>query len=179
MNRNINIVVDSNGDRIVVINDILFKGKQNIKWEDVEVYLKQYVGDFYSIASTNEVVYIGKDLPDEYAHSVYTRKLKGGSAKAKANAVQGLPELIQNANGREYKANKKEKHSKDAKFGWYRYQTKFALPIYNQAEQIENYNIFCAMMLIRWAKDGKKYLYDIVEIKKETGKLFRSDDFTQ
>lgn len=34
-------------------------------------------------------------------------------------------------------------------------------------------------MLMRHAKDGKIYLYDIVEIKKETSNLFQSNDFTQ
>ena len=41
------------------------------------------------------MVYIGKDLPDEYAHSKYTKILKGTNAKAKANATQGLPEIIE------------------------------------------------------------------------------------
>lgn len=36
------------------------------------VYLRQYVDEFYTIAETYEVVYIGTDLPDEYAHSEYT-----------------------------------------------------------------------------------------------------------
>ncbi len=58
------------------------------------VYLRQHVDEFYTIAETNEVVYIGTDLPDEYAHSEYTYILKGANEKAKANAAQGLPELI-------------------------------------------------------------------------------------
>jgi hypothetical protein len=35
------------------------------------------------------------------------------------------------------------------------------------------------LMLMRHAKDEKLYLYDIMEIKKETSNLFRSDDLTQ
>ena len=34
---------------------------------------------------------IGTDLPDEYTNSNYTHRLKGTSAKAKANAVFALP----------------------------------------------------------------------------------------
>ena len=92
--RNISIVKDLNGNNIVIINDIVFKGKKSISWKDVEKYLMRYVGELYTIAATNEVVYIGADLPDEYAHSEYTNILKGANAKAKANAVQGIPELI-------------------------------------------------------------------------------------
>ena len=54
-------------------------------------------------------------LPDEYTHSNYTRILKGANAKAKANAAQGLPELIEIATGTRFtEDNRKEKHSKDA-----------------------------------------------------------------
>ena len=30
-------------------------------WKDVKEYLKEYVGDFYKIASTGDIVYIGSD----------------------------------------------------------------------------------------------------------------------
>ena len=40
MERNISVVKDVNGNQIVVINDIQFKGRQNINWDEVEQYLK-------------------------------------------------------------------------------------------------------------------------------------------
>ena len=54
--------------------------------------------------------------------------------------------------------NKKEKHAIDAKYGWYKYVTRFQIgdAVYN------------ADLLIRNDADGKKYLYDIQGIKKET-----------
>ena len=48
-----------------------------MKWDEVEKYLRQYVGDICTIDDSNEVIYIGADLPDEYAHSNYTHILKG------------------------------------------------------------------------------------------------------
>ena len=68
------------------------------------------------------------------------------------------------------KENLKEKHDSDAKYGWYRYDTKFALPVYNENQGLERFNVFQAVLLIRHAQDGKLYLYDLVNIKKETGK---------
>ena len=109
MDRNVNIITDFNGNRVVLINDIIFKGKRNVNWKDVEEYLKQYVGEFYEIADTKEIIYIGSDLPDEYANSNYTHRLKGASAKAKANAAQGLPEMIEIATGKQFEENRKEK----------------------------------------------------------------------
>ena len=179
LKKNVRIVTDLDGKRVVLINDIIFKGKRNINWKDVEIYLKKYVSEFYEIADTKDIVYIGNDLSDEYANSNYTHCLKGASAKAKANAAQGIPEMIEIAFDKKYEKNRKEKHTKDAKYGWYRYETRFALPIFNDDGVIEKYNVFQAIMLIRHARDDKMYLYDVIEIKKETSKLFQLNGCTQ
>lgn len=63
--------------------------------------------------------------------------------------------------------NTKKKHSMNAKYGWYRYEIKFALPVLNdQTRSLERYNVYSANMLVRHANDGKKYLYDILDTKK-------------
>ena len=166
--RNVSLIQDADSKKIVVINDIIFKGKRSITWEDVEKYLKRYVGDIYSIAEDNEIIYIGSELPSEYAGSVYTKKLRGADAKAKANAAQAIPEMIEIATNGVFEENRKAKHGRDAKNGWYRYDTRFALPVYGDDGNIERYNIFRGRLLIRHASSGRKYLYDILEIKKET-----------
>ncbi len=177
--RNVSVIKDALGHNVVMINDIIFRGKRGINWIDVEEYLRQYVGEFYTIAETNEVVYIGTDLPDEYAHSEYTHILKGANEKAKANAAQGLPELIIIATNMEHTDNSKAKHKKDAKYGWYKYESRFALPVFASDGEVERYNVFHVAMILRHDKDGKKYLYDIMNIKKETSDLFQSKDLTQ
>ena len=174
MQRKVNVVEDLDGNKIVFIHDVRFKGKRSIEWIDVETYLKEFVGESYVIEDTNDMIYIGADFPDEYAHSEYTTSLKGANAKAKANASQGVPELIEIATGKEYRKNTKMKHSKDAKFGWYRYTSRFALPVYKESGEVERYNVFNVIMVVRHAHDGKLYLYDLVNIKKETSNLFQS-----
>lgn len=62
MKRNIEIIHDIAGNSIVVVNDIRFKGKRKINWNDVREYLKEFVGEFYTIADTKDIIYIGKDL---------------------------------------------------------------------------------------------------------------------
>ncbi len=69
--------------------------------------------------------------------------------------------------------------SRNAKNGWYRYDSKFGLPVYDENGEIERINIFNASLLIRHANDGNLYLYDILNIKKETSNLFESEDSTQ
>ena len=71
--RNVSVIKDADGNNIVMINDILFKGKQSINWEEVEIYLKRYVSEFYNIAEDDEIIYIGTELPNEYAGSIYTK----------------------------------------------------------------------------------------------------------
>ena len=169
MQRKVDIVVDPLGNKTVLIQDVIFKGKRSLEWADVEAYLKQFVGEVYTVEKTADLVYIGKDLPDEYTHSNYTLILKGANAKAKANATQGIPMLLQCATNRRWQENFKGKHNVDAKFGWYRFTTRFALPVYNNdTGELERFNIFRIEMLIRHAADGYLYLYDLVNIKKET-----------
>ena len=121
------------------------------------------------MVSTGNVVYIGSDLPSEYTGSVYTKKLNGTVAKAKANAAQAIPELLEISIGEHFRENNSRKHIWDARNGWYRYDSRFALPVYDERGCIERYNVFHASMLIRHSNDGKMYLYDVIDIKKETG----------
>lgn len=174
LNRNVNIITDLSGNRIVLINDIIFKGKRAVNWDDVKRYLTSYVGEFYEIADTKDIVYIGKDLPDEYTGSRYTYSLKGANAKAKANASQGIPEMIEIAVGKHFRKNIGEKHNRNAANGWYRYDSRFALPVYDERGEAERYNVFHASMLIRHDASGKMYLYDMIDIKKETSNPFES-----
>ncbi|MBR6223217.1 MAG: hypothetical protein IKQ71_07250 [Lachnospiraceae bacterium] len=168
MERNVNIITDLDGSQIVLINDIRFKGKRE-EWKEIEKYLREYVGEFYEIGETCEKVFISKDFPDEFANSESRMALKGAVAKAKANASQAIPELIQIAANPIFSENTKTKHQSDAKYGWYRYTVRFALPVYNdKTGELERYNIFRSTMLVRHAEDDKKYLYDFMGIKKET-----------
>ena len=168
--RNVSVIQDIDGNNIVMINDIVFKGKRSVEWAYAEKYLRQYVGDFYQIAETEDIIYIGTDLPDEYSGSNYTKHIKGTIAKAKANAAQAIPEMIEIATSKTFEDNKKNKHSRHAKNGWYRYDTRFALPVYDENGEVERYNVFSARLLIRHASSGKMYLYDVLEIKKEMSK---------
>ncbi len=166
--RNVSVIQDVDGNNIVIINDIRFKGKRSVDWKDVREYLREYVGEFYMIASTGDVVYIGSDLPKEYSGSKYTNSIRGTNAKAKANAATGLPEMIEIAVGKHFRENQEDKHKRDAKKGWYRYDSRFALPVYDDKGEVERYNVFHASMLVRHSNDGKLYLYDVIDIKKET-----------
>ena len=116
----------------------------------------------------DDIIYIGTDFPDEYANSRDSVRSKGTIGKAKANATQALPELIQTAENISFKENMEDKHAVNAKYGWYRCTVHFTLPICNDKGEIIGKNAFQGRMIIRCDADGKKYLYDIINIKKET-----------
>lgn len=157
---------DLKGNLVVQIDEIIFRNKQNIDWKEVEKYARKYINEVYCIATDEEYINIGTDFPDEFAHSNDTERLKGGNAKAKANSIQGIKEILEIANNKRYRKNFTQKHNRNAKKGWYRYSSRIALPIYKD-DKIERYNVYLVTVLIRHAENGKKYLYDLVNIKKE------------
>ena len=107
-NRNVNIITDADGKKLVLINDIRFKGKRQIDWDDVKQYLEGYVGDYYEIEENAERIYIGNELPEEYTESESRKSLMGANAKAKANAAIAIPELIQISSNPAFEENRKK-----------------------------------------------------------------------
>lgn len=83
-----------------------------------------------------------------------------GIIKTKANAAQAVPEMIEISSNGIYSVNMEGKHSLDARYGWYRYDSRFAVAIYNSNGEVDRYNVFKARMIIRHDADGRKYLYD-------------------
>jgi hypothetical protein len=79
-----------------------------------------------------------------------TKGLKGANVKAKANLTPAIGEFIQIASDKTEYPDYNNKHWAKAKYGWYRYNTRFGIPVYDE--------------------DGKFYLYDLVRTKKETSK---------
>ena len=92
-----------------MITDIRFQGKRNINWEEVEEYLKEYIGNCYEVVETADQIFISSDFPGELKGSEDTRRLFGTNAKAKANATQGIPMLLQCATNRRWQENFKGK----------------------------------------------------------------------
>ena len=166
--RNVSIVRDADGNNIVLINDILFKSRRSIDWDEIEQILRKFIGEYYEIAETAEKVFIGSDFPDEFTHSKYTKAIKGANEKAKANVITAIGELIQIADNKAEFPDYDRRHGNKAKNGWYRYDTRFGIPVYSELGEIERYNIFRARMLVRCDENNKLYLYDVVQIKKET-----------
>lgn len=158
---------DANNNPIVIIRDVRF-GNRDINWDNIKEYLMEYIDSSYEVIETSDIIYIGSDFPKEIKGSNDTVRLKGANVKAKANATQEIPVLLSFANNKRWQENYKSKHSIDARYGWYRFTTRFALPVYLNNGEIERFNIYRIEMLVRHASDNKLYLYDMVNTKKET-----------
>ena len=159
---------DVDGNKFVVIPQVIFKGKRSISWKEVAKYLLRYIGEIFEVLETEDLISIDRMFVDEYTGSNYTNKLRGALPKVKANMSQGIPQMIEIATGRRWKKDFENKHKKKAINGWYRYNTRFAMPVTNEQGEIIEYNIYQAVLIVRCSVDGKLYLYDIQNIKKET-----------
>ncbi len=162
------VVIGEKGEKIVVIPQIVFKGKRSISWKEVEKYLIRYIGKIFEVSETEDLILIDRMFVDEYTGSNYTNKLVGALPKVKANMSQGIPQMIEMATGKRWKEDFDNKHKKRAGKGWFRYNTRFAMPVTNADGEIVEYNVYQAVLIVRYSEDGKLYLYDIQNIKKET-----------
>ena len=165
---NVLVAADTDGNKMVIIPQIIFKGKRSISWKEVEKYLLRYIGNIFEISETGDLISIDRIFVDEYTGSDYTNKLVGALPKVKANMSQGIPRLIEIATSKRWKEDFENRHKKMACKGWFRYNTRFAIPVTNNDGNITEYNVYQAVLIVRYSIDGKLYLYDIQNIKKET-----------
>lgn len=142
-------------------------------------YLKALVNaekPFSTILADALPVYAGKDLPSEYKGSEYTLGMHRGLREVKMQAATNLDEMLLLAEDGEWRENVKKKHGKDAQNGWYRYKTRFAVPVLNARKAVDHYAVYGGVLLIRNDADGKSYLYDMVDVEKK--KVISSPPFS-
>ncbi len=170
----------ADGERIVWIEDNVLRENTNKlpTHQYIANYIAEHIGEVYTILESGQKVYIGKDLPSEYTQSKYTKQIlrsRPGVLKIKHRSVAGIGEMIEIATNRRWEKTR-HPESKDAKFGMYRYDTKVGFPVKDRNGDTTGANVYTAELIIRNASDGKKYLYDIVNIKKD---IVKSDWLTQ
>lgn len=155
---------------VVMLEEDIFEGKEGKKHDIVADYIAEQVGKYFAIVESGQKVYIGEDLPNEFTQSEYTKKLlknKERFLKAKNRTVQNFGEIIEIATERKWeKVKHADKHSTDAKYGFYKYRSRIAVPKYDSAKNIVDSYLYDVELLIRNDADGKKYLYDIQDIQE-------------
>ena len=157
---------DTKGNNVVVIDEsIINANTPNIR-KAIANEIKTHIGEYYRIAESGYKIYLGKDLPGEYTRSKSAASLEKKLYIDKGKATANIDELIEIATNRSWVANRKEKHNKDAKYGWYKYDTRFAIPVIKNGI-VNKYIMYKANLIIRNDINGKKYLYDIMNIKRE------------
>ena len=159
-----------NGKQVVWIQDNVLKQNTGIpEHQFVANYIAGHIGEIYTIIESGQKVYIGEDLPGEFTQSKYTQSIlknRSNIIRVKNRSAGNIGEMIEIATNRRWE---KAKHpgNKDAKYGMYRYDTMFGFPVLDSKGNEVGANIYKAELVIRNASDGKKYLYDIVSIKKD------------
>lgn len=157
---------DTKGNNVVVVDEsVINANTPNIR-KAIADEIKTHIGEYYRIAESGYKIYLGKDLPGEYTRSKSAASLEKKLYIDKGKATANIDELIEIATNRSWVANRKEKHNKDAKYGWYKYDTRFAIPVIKDGK-IERYIGYKANLIIRNDTNGKKYLYDMIKIERE------------
>lgn len=151
---------DGSFNRVKIDDNIFENNKGKSINNTIKEYLEKNINEYANIIESGQKVYLGKDLPGEYTYSKSAQNLSLPQKMAKGRAATELKEIISNVTNREYSNYKKEKHVKDAKYGFYKYDTKFSF------EQNSKEQVYTGTVLIRNDANGKKYLYDILNIKK-------------
>lgn len=157
------------------LENIVFKGKRNINWDDVERYLKKYIGQTYIVNLYGDQICVNWNFINEFVGSKYTKSLRGSLVKIKANLVTILPQVIEAAYDRRWVPNKDDKHKNNASKGWYRYSINFELPVQAVDDEKIRWNKYIATIVVRW-NDSGLYIHDIINIKKEASTLGESNN---
>ena len=125
-----------------------------------KAHIKEQKGISYKNILTSNTILIDDKTANEYIYSNYTRWKKQDIKYVKFILSNYIKELFMNANSKNFINKKKEKHKIDAKYGFYKYGAKFSI-VDNGKE-----TIYTCSLLVRNDANGKKYLYDILDIKK-------------
>ena len=56
MDKKVDIIQDLEGRKVVIIHDILFKGKRTFDWDDVKKYLKEFIGERFEITEYADAI---------------------------------------------------------------------------------------------------------------------------
>ena len=152
---------DGSFNRVRIEENIFVNISKTKMVKEVKFLLKQLIGKYFVIKESGQKVYIGKDFPGEFVYSKYTLTLNYRDKIVKFRVVNNLDSLIKNANSKKWTKNYKNKHNNDAKYGFYKYKIVFSI-VYEGIE-----TIYEGILLIRNDADGKKYLYDILNIKEK------------
>ena len=136
----------------------IFKGHENENPRRVvKEFLKKHINEISTVIESGQKVYFGKDLPGEYIYSKSSLNIPRKKKNMKWQVSQNLNEIIEIASNRRWeKPNNVDKHKRDAKYGFYKYTSYFMF------DGID----FEVDVLIRNSENGKKYLYDIQNIKE-------------
>lgn len=162
-------IVGVNGENIALIENSKLTNKDLRDPKKIAQLIANHIGELYTVIEDGTKVFIGDDLPNEYTRSKDTALLlrnDPGTARAKNRISDDLGLLIETARNRRWEKTRHTK-SKDAKLGIYRFDSEFVI----KSNDGKFYG-YTAELVVRIAGDGRKYLYDIVNIKKSNNSSY-------
>ena len=98
------VIYNNNGsfDRVKINDDIFENNNGKSISKTIYDYIEKHIGNVYTIIESGQKVYLGKDLPSEYAYSESSKSLPIQKKLAKGRATTNFKEIIENASNRRF-----------------------------------------------------------------------------
>ena len=166
---------DSNGTVVLKNASYGFSLNKNDYQNVIDVIkndLLDLSGTSVVIKSDNRRVFFDKEGAGEYTRSQDSFGKSNTKRAAKMNATKALPSIVENATEPKLDKNRKPKHNVDAKKGFVKYSLEFGI------EDAENNSTvyFTAELIVRVARNGVSYVYDVEKIRKNLNRSLDSDE---
>lgn len=138
-----------------------------VDWSAARMKLLKLVKNVITIKENNAKVKFDRKFIKEFTASKYTQSANKKIKNIKANLVDNITELVENAGHIFIEINNKDKHRIDSGYRWEKYKCLFR---FNSLDELGNNVsiIYSCCIVIRCPNFKEKYIYDIVDIKKET-----------
>lgn len=138
-----------------------------VDWSVVRKKILKLVKTIITIKENNAKVKFDRKFIKEFTASKYTQSANKKIKNIKANLVDNIAELVENAGHISIEINNKDKHKTDSGYRWEKYKCLFR---FNSLDELGNNVsiIYSCCIVIRCPNFKEKYIYDIVDIKKET-----------
>lgn len=169
------IAKTKSGEDVAVADQLSFTNKNFATKQAVQTVkdtILKYIPHQFRINSDGNIVSFNQQSADEYLYSKSAQRLYKAAPKLLKgkNIIAGnLGEVIAIAKNGQLEQNQKGIHVNDSsigKRGFYHYDTLFAIPVKDSNNNIVDYYVYEADLVLDNNADGNAYFYDLVNIKK-------------
>ena len=168
------IYKDTDGNDVAVIG-VRLVGRRTGKESVISILdeeIKKHIGSTFTIDATSEEVYVDAVGAGEYSGSTSRINMTTKELVVKTNATPGIKNIFKIAKFDTNKSDNKPNqpnHGARSDGGFNYYNSRFAVAILDDNQNVTDYNIFTVRIIVAVGKDGILRLHDMDNIKADRG----------